>query len=174
MAADKLHGDDTPVPVLAPGHGKTKTGRLWTYVYDVRAGGDTASPAVWFAYSPDRKGEHPQQHLSNFRGMLQANAYAGFNQLYEDGRVQQAPCLAHMRRKFCDLMEAHHSPIASEAVERIAALYAIEKEIRGRSPEQRRQVRNARGPATAGVDAHLDGKLFIETLAHVRHHGGDP
>jgi transposase len=144
MAADKLHGDDTPVPVLAPGKGKTKTGRLWTYVRDDRASGDAAPPAVWFAYSPDRKGEHPQQHLSHFRGILQADAYAGFNQLYEDGCIQSAPCLAHMRRKFYDLMEAHHSPIATEAVERIAALYAIEKEIRGRSPEERRQVRNSR------------------------------
>src|SRR5664279_4392689 len=144
MAADKLHGDDTPVPVLAPGNGKTKTGRLWTYVRDDRACGDTAPLAVWFAYSPDRKGEHPQQHLSNFRGILQADAYAGFNQLYEAGSIQEAPCLAHMRRKFYDLMEAHHSPIATEAVERIAALYTIEKEIRGRSPDERRQVRNAR------------------------------
>ena len=144
MAADKLHGDDTPVPVLAPGNGKTKTGRLWTYVRDDRAGGDTAPPAVWFAYSPDRKGEHPQQHLSNFRGILQADAYAGFNQLYEAGSIQEAPCLAHMRRKFYDLMQAHHSPIATEAVERIAALYAIEKEIRGRSPDERRQARNSR------------------------------
>ena len=94
--------------------------------------------------SPDRKGEHPQQHLSQFRGILQADAYAGFNQLYEHGSIQQAPCLAHIRRKFYDLMEAHHSPIATEAVERIAALYAIEKVIRGRSPDERREVRNSR------------------------------
>jgi transposase len=121
MAADKLHGDDTPVPVLAPGNGKTKTGRLWTYVRDDRPAGSTAAPAVWFAYSPDRKGEHPQQHLSKFTGILQADAYAGFNKLYEDGTIQEAPCLAHIRRKFFDLMEAHKSPIATEAVERIAA-----------------------------------------------------
>ena len=76
-AASKLHADDTPVPVLAPGQGKTKTGRLWTYVRDDRPAGDTASPAVWFAYSPDRKGEHPAQHLETFRGTLQADAYAG-------------------------------------------------------------------------------------------------
>jgi len=144
MAADKLHADDTPVPVLAPGNGKTKTGRLWTYVRDDRPGGDTAAPAVWFAYSPDRKGEHPQQHLRDFRGILQADAYAGFNQLYEDGSIQQAPCLAHIRRKFYDLMEAHHSPTATEAVERIASLYEIEREIRGRPPDERRAVRNAR------------------------------
>jgi transposase len=89
-AADKLHADDTPVPVLAPGQGKTKTGRLWTYVRDDRPAGDTAPPAVWFAYSPDRKGEHPERHLEKFRGTLQADAYAGFNQLYENGRIEQA------------------------------------------------------------------------------------
>jgi transposase len=142
MAADKLHGDDTPVPVLAPGNGKTKTGRLWTYVRDDRPAGSTAAPAVWFAYSPDRRGEHPQRHLSKFTGILQADAYAGFNKLYEDGSIQEAPCLAHIRRKFFDLMEAHHSPIATEAIERIAALYQIEEEIRGRSPDERREVRN--------------------------------
>ena len=92
-AASKLHADDTPVPVLAPGKGKTKTGRLWTYVRDDRPAGDTASPAVWFAYSPDRKGEHPAQHLETFRGTLQADAYAGFNQLYENGRIERSRVL---------------------------------------------------------------------------------
>ena len=145
MAAGKVHADDTPVPVLAPGNGKTKTGRLWTYVRDDRPAGDTAAPAVWFAYSPDRKGEHPEQHLRQFRGALQADAYAGFNQLYkEDGRIQEIACWAHVRRKFYDLQEAHASPIASEALERIAALYAIEKEIRGRPPDERQQVRRLR------------------------------
>jgi len=144
LAASKLHGDDTPVPVLAPGTGKTKTGRLWTYVRDDRPSGSLDAPAVWFTYSPDRKGEHPQRHLASFRGVLQADAYAGFNKLYDDGTIQQAPCMAHIRRKFYDLMEAHHSPIATEAIERIGHLYAIEKEVRGRSPGQRRSVRNAR------------------------------
>jgi len=142
MAAGKVHADDTPVPVLAPGNGKTKTGRLWTYVRDDRPAGDMAAPAVWFAYSPDRKGEHPEQHLHTFRGALQADAYAGFNQLYkEDDRIQEIACWAHVRRKFYDLQQAHASPIASEALERIAALYAIEKEIRGRPPDERQQVR---------------------------------
>jgi transposase len=142
MAAGKVHADDTPVPVLAPGNGKTKTGRLWTYVRDDRPAGDTAAPAVWFAYSPDRKGEHPKQHLRRFRGALQADAYAGFNQLYkEDGRIQEVACWAHVRRKFYDLQQAHASPLAREALERIAALYAIEKEIRGRPPDERQQVR---------------------------------
>jgi transposase len=144
LGGNKLHADDTPVPVLAPGNGKTKTGRLWTYVRDDRPAGDTAAPAVWFSYSPDRKGEHPQQHLRDFTGTLQADAYAGFNQLYENGRIQEAACWAHVRRKFYELMEAHKSPIATEAVERIAALYAIENEIRGRAPDERRQVRQAR------------------------------
>jgi transposase len=144
MAASKLHADDTPVPVLAPGNGRTKTGRLWTYVRDDRPASDTAAPAVWFAYSPDRKGEHPKQHLRMFQGALQADAYAGFNQLYEDGRIQEIACWAHVRRKFYDLQQAHASPIASEALERIAALYTIEKDIRGRPPDERREVRNQR------------------------------
>jgi transposase len=144
MAADKLHGDDTPVPVLAPGKGKTKTGRLWTYVRDDRPAGDTTPPAVWFAYTPDRKGEHPQVHLSNFTGTLQADGYAGYDQVYEGGRIQEAACLAHVRRKFYDLHVAHKSPVAAEALERIGALYAIEKEIRGRPPGERREIRNAR------------------------------
>jgi transposase len=142
-AASKLHADDTPVPVLAPGQGKTKTGRLWTYVRDDRPAGDTAAPAVWFAYSPDRKGEHPAQHLERFRGTLQADAYAGFNQLYEDGRIEPAACWAHVRRHFYDLEQAHSSPVAREALQRIGALYGIEEPIRGRPPDQRRAVRQA-------------------------------
>jgi transposase len=144
MAASKLHADDTPVPVLAPGNGKTKTGRLWTYVRDDRPAGDRAAPAVWFAYSPDRKGEHPERHLEKFRGTLHADAYAGFNQLYENGRIQHAACWAHVRRHFYDLEQAHASPVAREALERIGALYRIEEQIRGRPPEERRSVRQAR------------------------------
>jgi len=143
MAASKLHADDTPVPVLAPGQGKTKTGRLWTYVRDDRPAGDTASPAVWFAYSPDRKGEHPAQHLETFRGTLQADAYAGFNQLYENGHIEQAACWAHVRRKFYDLEQAHASPVAREALQRIGTLYGIEEQIRGKPPNERRAVRQA-------------------------------
>ncbi len=144
MAAEKLHADDTPVPVLAPGLGKTKTGRLWTYVRDDRPAGDSTPAAVWFAYSPDRKGEHPQSHLNHFTGTLQADGYAGFDQIYEAGRIQEAACWAHVRRKFYDLEVAHKSAVATEAVERIAELYAIEKEIRGRPPDERREVRKTR------------------------------
>src|SRR5271165_1274447 len=150
LAADKLHADDTPVPVLAPGLGKTKTGRLWTYVRDDRPAGDSTPAAVWFAYSPDRKGEHPQSHLNNFTGTLQADGYAGFDQIYEAGRIQEAACWAHVRRKFYDLQVAHKSPVAAEALERIGALYAIEKDIQGRSPEERRGIRDIRSRPLLG------------------------
>jgi transposase len=143
LDTDKLHGDDTPLPVLAPGTGRTKIGRFWTYVRDNRPAGDEAAPAVWFAYSPNRKGEHPQQHLANYKGILQADAFAGFNKLYESGAIQEAPCMAHIRRKFFDLVKAHNSPIAAEAVTRIAALYVIEKQIKGRPPDQRRAIRSS-------------------------------
>src|SRR6059058_2456561 len=144
MSAEKLHADDTPVPVLAPGNGKTKTGRLWTYVRDDRPWGDQTPPAVWLAYTPDRKGEHPKAHLSEFTGTLQADAYAGYDAVYEDGRVKEAASMAHVRRSFYDLYEAHKSAVAKESLERIAALYTIEEEIRGRSAEERREIRNAR------------------------------
>lgn len=144
LSADKLHGDDTPVPVLEPGNGKTKTGRLWTYVRDDRPAGDDSPPAVWFAYTPDHKGEHPKAHLSTFTGTLQADAYAGYNSVYEAGRVREAGCMAHVRRKFYDLVEAHKSPVGIEALRRIAELYVIEGGIRGRPPEERKAVRNLR------------------------------
>jgi transposase len=147
LAADKLHADDTPVPVLAPGAGKTRTGRLWTYVRDDRPAADLAAPAVWFAYSPNRRGEHPQRHLQSFTGILQADAYAGFDALYAGGRIQEAACWAHVRRKFYELHQAHASPIAAEALERIGALYAIEAQARGQPAAYRQQLRQARaGP----------------------------
>jgi transposase len=144
FAADVVHGDDTPIPVLAPGLGKTKTGRLWTYVRDERPAAGQSAPAVWFAYSADRKGEHPKDHLRDFTGILQADGYAGFSKIYDGGRVLEAACWAHVRRKFVDLHELHKSPIAAEMMDRIGALYAIEKEIRGRLPDVRRAVRQER------------------------------
>jgi transposase len=144
MGGRKLHADDTPVPVLAPGNGKTKTGRLWTYVRDDRPAGDNTPAAVWFAYSPDRRGEHPRQHLRHFSGTLQADAYAGFHHLYEGGQIQEAACWAHVRRKFYELQVAHASPLAAEALKRIAELYVIEGEIRGRPPDERLVQRSSR------------------------------
>jgi len=144
LAGDKIHADDTPVPVLAPGEGKTKTGRLWPYVRDDRPAGAADPPAVWFAYSANRKGEHPQGHLQGFAGILQADAYAGFAPLYADGRVVEAACWAHARRKFFDVHKDQSSPIAAEALRRIGALYAIEAEVRGKLPALRSEVRQAR------------------------------
>jgi transposase len=142
LAAMKIHADDIPVPVLAPGNGKTKTGRLWTYVRDDRPAGSSEAPAVWFAYSLDRKSEHPANHLATFRGRLQADAFPGFNRLYETGGIMEVACWAHVRRKFHDLYETHQSPIAKEALDRIGALYGIEREIRGRPPDERKRVRS--------------------------------
>jgi transposase len=141
VSADKLHGDDTPVPVLAPGNGRTKTARLWVYVRDERPMAGTAPPAVWFQYSPDRKGERPRTHLKDFSGILQADGYAGFDAIYASGRVSEAACWAHARRKYFDLHAATGSPQAKEALARIGALYEIEKAIRGKPADERRQVR---------------------------------
>lgn len=141
LAAEKLHGDDTPLPVLAPGNGKTKTGRLWVYVRDERPMGSAAAPAVWFEYSPDRKGERPQAHLAQFNGILQADGYAGFEALYETGRVSEAACWAHARRKYFELHAASGSPQAKQALERIGELYAIEETIRGKPPDERLRIR---------------------------------
>jgi transposase len=143
FAGRKLHADDTPMPVLAPGNGKTKTGRLWTYVRDDRPAGGQAAPAVWFAYSPDRKGEHPREHLKNFTGALQADAYAGFHHLYGN-HIYEAACWAHARRKFHEIHVVHASPTTTEALARIGALYAIEDEIRGKPADIRLSIRQSR------------------------------
>jgi transposase len=151
LSGNKLHADDTPVPVLCPGRGTTKQGRLWTYVRDDRASANSAPAAVWFAYSPDRKGLHPRAHLKDFCGTLQADGYAGFDKLYNEANpnhpIKEAACWAHVRRKFYDIQVANDSPLAKSALERIGELYGIEGEIRGQSPDIRREIRQARsGP----------------------------
>ncbi|AKU11350.1 transposase IS66 [Azoarcus sp. CIB] len=159
LAADKVHADDTPLPVLAPGEGRTKTARLWTYVRDDRPAGSNDPPAVWFAYSPNRKGEHPQRHLRAFCGILQADAYAGFNAIYATGQVQEAACWAHLRRKFFDVHRAQASPIAAEALARIGQLYAIEASVRGELPPIRRVVRQAQArPLLEDLRAWLEAQ----------------
>jgi transposase len=165
MAGEKLHADDTPVPVLAPGTGKTKTGRLWVYLRDERPYGGPAPPAAVYRYSPDRKGEHPRAHLAKFRGFLQADGYAGFGPLYES-RGGQAPamtevaCWVHVRRKIYDVHLATKSPIAAEALERIGRLFEVEREVNGRAPDTRRQIRQARArPVIDELAAFLDGSL---------------
>jgi hypothetical protein len=153
MAAERLHGDDTPVPVLDPGRGKTRTGRLWCYARDDRPFAGRAAPAVLYCYSPDRKGEHPRTHLARFRGILQADGYAG---LYERD-VTEAACWAHARRKFFEVQATTRSPLALEALRRIAALYAIEATIRGQPPEARLAVRHAQSaPLFTDLRAWLD------------------
>jgi transposase len=161
-AAEKVHADDTPVPVLDPGRGKTKTGRLWTYVRDDRPAGNRDPPAVWYRYSPDRQGEHPQAHLRGYRGILQADAYSGFAPLYEEGLIVEAACWAHARRKFYDLYVAERSPLATEALQRIAALYAVERDIRGQLPAQRARVRQQHaGPLLAAFYTWLEATLSL-------------
>ena len=160
LAAEKLHADDTPVPVLEPGRGSTKTGRLWTYVRDDRPAGSEAPAAVWFQYSPDRKGERPRGHLRRFNGILQADGYAGFEQLYEGGAIVEAACWAHVRRKFHDIYTANDSPIALDAMHRIGALYGIETEIRGKPPGERQAVRQARaGPLLDDLHVWMQATL---------------
>lgn len=155
----KVHADDTPLPVLSPGKGRTKTARLWTYVRDDRPTGSNDPPAVWFAYSEDRKGQHPREHLKSFRGILQADAYGGFDALYESGEIQEAACWAHVRRKFVDVYRAQASPIAAEAISRIASLYAVESQIRGQSPGERRIIRQTQTqPLLHALHAWLEGQ----------------
>ncbi len=143
MAAARVHADDTTVPVLSPGNGKTSTGRLWCYVRDDHPFGGKVPKAVLYCYSPDRKGEHPKTHLAGFKGILQADGYAGYAGLYQQG-VTEAACMAHVRRKFFDIHAETKSPQSNEALQRIAALYAVEALIRGESAEIRLKVRTER------------------------------
>lgn len=140
----KVHSDDIPVPVQAPGSGKTRTGRLWVYVRDDRNAGSVMPAAVWFAYSPDRKGLHPQQHLAGYSGILQADTYGGYNALYENGRIKEAACMAHARRKVHEVHARTPTDITTEALKRIGELYAIGAEIRGSPAEKRLSVRKVK------------------------------
>ena len=153
LAAERLHGDDTTVPVLAKG--KTRTGRLWTYVRDDRPFGGAAPPAAIYYYSPDRSGVHPERHLAGYSGILQADAYSGFNALYEANRepgpITAVGCWAHARRYLFELADVASnarnncskviSPIAFAAVQKIDAIFALERAITGKSPDERLAVR---------------------------------
>lgn len=159
LSSDVLHGDDTPVPVLEPGRGSTKTGRLWTYVRDGRPHGDERPPAAVYFYSPDRKGEHPQGHLESFRGVLHADGYAGFNTIFDRGQVTEAACWAHVRRKFFEEHEAG-APLATQALHRIGALYGIEADIRGKPPNERQRLRQEHAKSLLDeLKAWLEGTL---------------
>ena len=165
MAAERLHGDDTTVPVLAKG--KTATGRLWTYVRDDRPFAGPSPPAAVFHYSPDRRGEHPRGHLAGYAGVLQADAYAGFNDLYHPGRkpgpITEAGCWAHGRRKLFDLAQLARAPLAVEAVRRIDAVFDAERAINGLPAEGRLAMRQRQiAPLVAALETWMHaarGKL---------------
>lgn len=146
MAAERIHIDDTTVPVLTKG--KCKTGRLWAYVRDDKPFDGAAAPAALFYYSPNRSAEHPEQHLATYSGICQADAYSGYNRLYVAGRkpgeIIEASCWAHGRRKFYDLADLQKAPLSIEAVRRIDELFAIEREINGKPPDERIAVRRER------------------------------
>lgn len=159
FASGKLFADDTPIPVLDPGRGRTRTGRLWVYVRDDRPWDGPDPPAAVYFYSPDRRAERPAGHLNRFRGLLQVDGYAGFETL-ATGEVVLAACWAHTRRKFYEVHQATGSPIAAEALRRIAGLYAIETEIHGRSADERRRHRERHArPVVAALKCWLQHQL---------------
>ncbi len=141
LGGQAIFADDTPVKLLSPGAGKTKTARLWAYVRDERPWASEMPPAAFYRFSRDRKGEQPAGHLKDYTGWMHVDGYSGFNELYQSGRVSEIACMAHIRRKFVDIHKAQGSVIAEQAIKRIAALYGIEKEARGQSPEDRAGIR---------------------------------
>jgi transposase len=140
IKANRIHTDDTPVDVLDPGRGKTRIGRLWVYVFDGSGYQDENPRAVAYYYSPDRKGAHPADHLADFTGVMHADGYGGYKKLYGN-QIIEAACMAHVRRKFHDVIKLKASPLAEEALTRIGALYDIEERIRGMTADERRTLR---------------------------------
>jgi transposase len=160
FASQTLFADDTPIPVLDPGRGRTKTGRLWVYARDDRPWNGPDPPAAVYLYSPDRKAERPASHLASFRGIIQVDGYPGFERLSAGGFIKLAACWAHSRRKFYEVQQATGSPIAAEALRRIGELYAIEKAIRGQPADARQQVRQSRSlPLVANMKIWLETQL---------------
>lgn len=156
----KLFADETRVPVLDPGRGETKKGQFWAYARDERPWKGAAPPAVVYVYEPDRKHARPAKHLAGFCGVLQVDGYGAYTDLAAAGKVQLAFCWSHSRRKFYDIQAATPAPIAAEALMRIAALYAIENDIRGRSAEERKQERQKRSkPLVEALKVWLEDKL---------------
>ena len=161
-SSTKLFADETTAPVLDPGRGRTKTGQLWAYARDDRPWSGADPPAVAYVYAPDRKGERPIAHLAGFKGVLQVDGYGGYRALAERGDVELAFCWSHVRRRFYELATAGPAPIASEALERIAGLYRIEAEVRGRSAEDRRAIRGDESrPIVEMLETWLREKLSL-------------
>ncbi|SKA39019.1 IS66 family transposase [Consotaella salsifontis] len=160
FSSDHLFADDTPVPVLDPGRGRTKTGRLWVYARDQRGWSGPEPPAAVYLFAPDRKAERPAAHLQHFRGVLHVDGYAGFEPLTGKGDIVLTACWAHTRRKFYDVAQATNSPIAAETLRRIGELYAVEAEVRGQSPPHRLAARQSRSkPIITDLRAWLDAQL---------------
>jgi transposase len=155
-----LFADDTPVKMLAPGSKKTKTARIWTYVRDERPWSGQSPPCVWYQFTVDRKGAHPVSHLSGFRGWVHADGYSGFNGLFGDDKAGEMACMAHVRRKFVDVFASQGSAIAEEAIRRIAELYAVEKEARGKPPNERVSLRQSKSkPVFDDLEEWLHAQL---------------
>ena len=160
LRGDAIFADDTPVKLLCPGAGKTKTARLWAYARDERPWAGDAPPAAWYQFSPDRKGIRPGQHLARYQGWMHADGYAGFEELYRSGKVHEVACMAHIRRKFVDVHKAQGSAIAEEAIKRIAQLYAVEKGARGQPPNIRLAIRQDKAkPILDDLEAWLHLQL---------------
>ncbi|MGJ8535488.1 MAG: IS66 family transposase [Alphaproteobacteria bacterium] len=160
LSGQAIFADDTPVKMLSPGAGKTKTARLWAYVRDERPWASETPPAAFYRFSRDRKGEQPAEYLKDYKGWMHADGYSGFNELYRSGRVREVACMAHIRRKFVDVHKSQGAGIADEAIKRIAALYGIEKEVRGQSPEDRAAIRQKKAkPRLDELDHWLGGQL---------------
>lgn len=159
-AGPALFADDTPVKMQAPGSKQTKTARVWAYVRDERPWAGGAPPGVWYRFTVDRKGEHPVRHLSDYQGWIHADGYAGFNGLFSSDTANEMACVAHVRRKFVDVHQAQGGAIAEEAIKRIAALYAVEQQARGRLPEERVALRRERAtPLFDDLVTWLDTQL---------------
>ena len=141
-AGQAIFADDTPLKMQAKG--KCATARIWTYVRDERPWGGADPPAAWYEFTANRKGEHPTTHLASFKGWMHADGYSGFNDLYRSGAIQEVACLANIRRKFVDVFQSQGLEVAEEAIRRIAGLYAVEKEARGLTPDERVGVRQSR------------------------------
>jgi transposase len=160
FASQTLFADDTPIPVLDPGRGRTKTGRLWVYARDDRPWCGPDPPAAVYFYSPDRRSERPATHLARFQGIIQVDGYPGFERLCAAGQIQLAACWAHARRKFYEVHHATGSPVAAEALRRITELYAIEATIRGLPATARQGVRRAKSfPLVEAMKTWLETEI---------------
>lgn len=159
-SSPKLFADETTAPVLDPGRGRTKSGQLWAYARDDRPWNGDDPPGVVYFYAASRKADHAIAHLAGFRGILQVDGYSGYPKVAKAGGMQLAFCWAHVRRKFYDLTGTIPTPIATETLQRIASLYAVEKDICGLDPAERRRVRQERSrPIIDDLEAWLRDKL---------------